>query len=401
MKFSSLVQRIGGGGVDAWKIHTQARDAAERGEDIIVLSVGDPEFATASSVVDAAIQALRDGDTHYTTPAGRPELRSRIASLHTRLSGQETHADNVAVVNGTQNGLFCAAQCVCEAGDEVLVPEPMYLTYEATIRATGARLIAVPVLEGSDFRVDLAAMARAVTPRTRAIFFATPCNPTGVVMRQDELQGIADIARRHDLWVVADEVYASLCFESPHISIGSLPGMAQRTVTVNSFSKSHAMAGWRCGWVIAPAELTAHIGNLVLCMLYGAPGFIQQAACTALDQFDALTSATRETYRLRRDLSHQLLKDVPGLRCLLPQAGMFMLVDVRGTGLSANTFAWGLLRETGVSVLDGQAFGPSAAGFVRLGFVVPQDRLREACSRIARYARGIASASARPAAARN
>ncbi len=401
MRFSSLVQRIGGGGVEAWNIHSQAKAAAERGEDVIVLSVGDPEFATAESVVESAIEALRSGDTHYTASAGRLELRERIAQLHTRLCGQAVQADNVAVVNGTQNGLFCAAQCLCEAGDEVLVPEPMYLTYEATIRATGASLIAIPVLEGSDFRVDLAAMARAVTPRTRAIFFATPCNPTGVVMRADELQGIADIARRHDLWVVADEVYASLCFESPHISIGSLPAMAQRTVTINSLSKSHAMAGWRCGWVVAPAELAGHIANLVLCMLYGAPGFIQQAACTALDQYDALTTATRDVYRARRNLSQRLLCDVPGLRCLLPQAGMFMLVDVRGTGLSANAFAWGLLRETGVSVLGGQAFGPSAAGFVRLGFVVPEDRLEEACGRIARYCRGIALTGAvqRPAAA--
>ena len=153
------------------------------------------------------------------------------------------------------------------------------------------------------------------------------------------------------------------------------------------------MAGWRCGWVVASPELTAHIGNLVLCMLYGAPGFVQQAACAALDQYDELTAATRAAYRLRRDLCYRLLKDVPGLRCLLPQAGMFMLVDVRGTGLSANAFAWGLLRATGVSVLDGQAFGPSAAGFVRLGFVVQEDRLQEACGRIARYASDIAAAA--------
>ena len=395
MKYSSLVQRIGGGGVDAWQIHSEAKAAAERGEDVIVLSVGDPEFATAASVIEVAIQALREGDTHYTSPAGRPELRSRIAQLHTRMSGHVVGPQEVAVVNGTQNGLFCTAQCLCEAGDEVLVPEPMYLTYEATVRATGARLIAVPILEGSDFRVDLAAMASLVTSRTRAIFFATPCNPTGVVMRPDELQGIADIACRHDLWVVADEVYASLCFESPHTSIASLPAMAQRTVTVNSLSKSHAMAGWRCGWVVGPAELTAHIGNLVLCMLYGAPGFVQQAACAALDRYDELTAATRAAYRLRRDLCYRLLKDVPGLRCLLPQAGMFMLVDVRGTGLSANAFAWGLLRATGVSVLDGQAFGPSTAGFVRLGFVVQEDRLQEACDRITRYASDIADAPTR------
>lgn len=389
MHYSDLVNRIGGGGVAAWQIHAQAQAAAARGEDVIVLSVGDPEFAAPAPITEAAVAALRGGDTHYTTIVGRLALRQRIARQHSRSSGQAVEPENVVIVSGAQNGLFCASQCLCQAGDEVLVPEPLYLTYEATIRASGATLVPVPVRADGSLRLDLDALRAAVTPRTRAIFIATPCNPTGVVMRRDELQAVADLAIGHDLWVVADEVYGSLTFEPPHVSIAGLSGMGERTVTVSSLSKSHAMAGYRLGWMVAPPELARHLGNLLLCMLYGAPGFVQEAACAALDQYDAVTTEIRSIYRRRRDLVHGLLQDVPGLRCTLPEAGMFMLLDVRGNGLSSNDFAWGLLRAAGVSVLDAQAFGASLAGFLRLGLVVDDARLAEACRRIRQYAAGL------------
>ncbi len=385
MNYSELVHRIGGGGVEAWTIHFEAMAAAARGADVIVLSVGDPEFAAPQAITEAAVDALRGGDTHYTTIAGRPALRQRIARQHSRQSGQPVDADNVIVVSGAQNGLFCASLCLCGPGDEVLVPEPLYLTYEATIRVSGATLVPVPVHADDSFRIDLDALEKAITARTRALFFATPCNPSGVVMNRAELRRIAALACQHDLWVVADEVYGALTFEAEHISIASLDGMAARTATVSSLSKSHAMAGLRIGWVVAPAELIRHMDKLLLCMLYGAPGANQQAACLALDQFDDVTADIRATYRRRRDLVHALLADVPGLRCPKPEAGMFLLLDIRSTGLSSSDFAWGLFRQTGVSVLDAQAFGPSARGFVRLGLVVDDERLVEACRRLVAY----------------
>lgn len=385
MQFASLVKRIGGSRVDAWKIHAEAVAAAARNEDVIVLSVGDPEFAAPAVVTSAAVAALQAGDTHYTSISGRLPLRERIARQHSRSSGQPVDAGNVVVVGGAQNGMFVASLCLCEAGDEVLVPEPLYLTYEATIRASGATLVPLPVHPDDGFRIDIQALREAITPRTRAIFFATPCNPTGVAMRRHELQAIADLVIAHDLWVVADEVYGALTFEAEHISIAGLAGMAERTVTVSSLSKSHAMAGFRIGWAVAPTGLIHHMGNLLLCMLYGAAGFTQEAACAALDQHDAVTADIRATYRRRRDRVHQLLADVPGLVCRLPEAGMFMLLDIRATGLTSAEFAWGLFRQSGVSVLDAQAFGPSAAGFLRMGLVVDDEQLAEACRRIKAY----------------
>ena len=385
MKFSSLVNRIAGEGVDAWHIHSAALAAAERGEDVIVLSVGDPDFATPESITEAALRALRAGDTHYTVIPGREALRTAIARQHVERCGQLVAAENVIVTSGAQNALYSVTQCLCETGDEVLVPEPMYLTYEASIRASGATLVPVPVDADNNFRIDLAALQAAITPRTRAIYLATPCNPTGVVMRLEELQTIAKLAQAHDLWVVSDEVYAELTFEQPHVSIAALPGMAERTVTISSLSKSHAMAGWRLGWVVGPVALIDHMANLLLCMLYGIPGFVQEAALEAIAQRGVVVPAMRAEYRKRRDIAFKLLSDVPGLHCRLAEAGMFMLVDIRDTGLSANDFTWGLFRQTGVSVLDAQAFGPTARGFLRLGFVVGEERLSEACQRIASY----------------
>ena len=388
MRFSSLTDRIRGDRVAAWDIHFAAWAAKGRGEDVIVLSVGDPDFDTPAPVRDAAIAALHAGDTHYTPIPGRPELRAALARDFTRRTGLTAEPENVIVCAGAQNGLFNATLCLVEAGDEVLVPEPMYLTYEACIRASGATLVPVPA-DAATLRLDAAAMAAAVTPRTRAIFLATPANPTGIVMSAEELEAVAEIARRHDLWVVVDEVYASLTFDRPHLSLATLPGMAERTVTINSLSKSHAMTGWRAGWVVAPAPLVGHMGTLALCMLYGLPGFIQQAALTAVEQGESAVAEMREGYRRRRDIAMELLQGVPGLRCLRPEAGMFMLVDVSGTGLPTMEFAWRLFRETGVSVLDAGAFGPAAANCVRLSFAIGEDRLAEACKRIAGFVTGL------------
>ncbi|MGV7241627.1 pyridoxal phosphate-dependent aminotransferase [Caballeronia sp. M23-90] len=390
MKYSNLVERLQGKRTAAWEIHHAAQQAFNKGEDVIILSVGDPDFATPEVIVDRAVSALREGDTHYADVVGRAPLRAAIARDHVQQTGnQGIDENNVIVVAGAQNGLFATSLCLCEAGDEIVVPEPMYLTYEASVRVTGATLVPVAVDPAKAFHLDCDALEAAITPRTKAIFFATPCNPTGVVLPRPDLERIAALAKKHDLWIVSDEVYADLTFDREHVSIASLDGMAERTVTIGSLSKSHAMPGWRVGWVIGPKTLVEHLGRLALCMLYGLPGFIQQAAMTALENRPKIVADMREIYRRRRDIVFDRLRDVPGLHCLLPEAGMFMMVDVTGTGLSAYDFSWQLFRAQGVSVLDASAFGETAAGFVRLGFVLDEARLAEACDRIATFVASI------------
>ncbi|MEM5398946.1 MULTISPECIES: pyridoxal phosphate-dependent aminotransferase [Paraburkholderia] len=395
MKYSNLVERLQGRRTTAWEIHHAAVQAAARGEDVIVLSVGDPDFGTPAPIVERAVAALREGDTHYSAIMGREPLREAIAREHAQQSGRAVGAQNVILCAGAQNGLFASSLCLLEAGDEVLVPEPMYLTYEAAIRASGATLVPVSVDPGNGFHLDCDALDAAVTPRTRAIFFATPCNPTGAVMPRAHLERVARLAKRHDLWVLSDEVYADLTFEREHVSIAALDGMAERTVTLGSLSKSHAMPGWRLGWVIAPETMIAHLARLALCMLYGLPGFIQEAAITALDNRAQIVAEMREIYRRRRDIVYERLAGVPGLKCLLPEAGMFMMIDIRGTGLDTQAFTWQLFEAQKVSVLDASAFGETANGYVRLGFVVDEARLVEACERIAAFVRERAAAATR------
>src|SRR5471032_3574140 len=247
MRFSPFVDRIAGHGVAAWDIHHAAYNAQREGVDVIILSVGDPDFATPDFITEAAVSALRAGDTHYTDIAGRPDLRQAIAARYAKRLGRELHAENVITVAGAQNALFVTSLCLLQAGDEVIVLDPMYVTYEATLKASGATLVRVPCSADSGFRLDAARLAKAITPRTRAIFFSNPNNPTGVMLNPQELQAIADLAIAHDLWVVVDEVYESLVFDGEYHSLAALPGMAERCIVIGSLSKSHAMTGWRIG----------------------------------------------------------------------------------------------------------------------------------------------------------
>ncbi|MGD9512054.1 MAG: pyridoxal phosphate-dependent aminotransferase [Geminicoccaceae bacterium] len=385
-RFASRVDGLGGAEAAAWDIHGEAVRRAAAGEDVILLSVGDPDMPTPAAIVAAAKDSLDRGRTHYGSVVGEYGLRQAIARHHARLTGQEIDPGRVVVLAGAQSALFTACQCLLEPGDEVLVPEPMYVTYPATVAATGARIVRVPLLAERGFHLDLDALAAAVTARTRAVLVNSPHNPTGAVMTRHEVETVAELCRRHDLWLISDEVYASLLYEGEHVAPAALSGMGERTVTVSSLSKSHAMTGWRLGWLIGPDELADHAAHLALCMLYGSPPFIQDAAIVALGADDAVGEQMRERFRRRRDAVCRRLAGLPGLDCTRPKGGMFVMLDVRRTGLTAQAFAGRLLAEEGVSVLAGDAFGGAAAGHVRVSLTAPDERLAEACNRIGRLA---------------
>ncbi|GAB3103000.1 pyridoxal phosphate-dependent aminotransferase [Aestuariicella hydrocarbonica] len=384
MQYSRFTQKIAGDGAEAWDIHTRAVAMADAGADVILLSMGDPDFDTPPAIVEAAVTSLREGHTHYTGFTGEPALLKVIAAQHAEATGCDVTEENVVVLSGAQCALFCAMHCIVDAGDEVIVPEPAYVTYEAVVRATGAEMVGVPMLPEQHFRVSADTIRSAVTDKTRAILLNTPHNPTGAVISPQELQAIADIAIEHDLWVVSDEVYASLTYDQPHHSISGLAGMQERTIVINSVSKSHAMTGWRVGWTIGPKELSGHLANMSTCMLYGCPTFSQHAVVTALtaelDELDIM----KQKYRARRDLVYRQLSQVPDLHCHLPEGGMFIMVDIRHSGCTAEEFATQLLDDYGVSVLAGDAFGASAAGHIRLGLIAELPVLEDACQRIER-----------------
>jgi arginine:pyruvate transaminase len=368
----------------------EAARLRDQGQDVIFLTVGDPDQAPPEPVIDATIDALRRHRTGYSSIIGYPRVREAIAARVQRRTGRPCRADNVVVTPGAQGGVYCALQCLAGPGDEVIVPEPIYATYGPVIAASGARLVTVPLRAERDFHPDLDAIAAAVTPRTRVIWINSPHNPTGVVFTAEEVAGIAELCRSRDLWLLSDEVYEDLAFARPHVSPWSLPGMAEHTVVVSSLSKSHAMPGFRFGWIIGPPALSRHLFELLVAMIYGSPAFIQDGVMPALEGDLPEVAALRDAYRDRAILLSGILATAPNCRVAPPEGGMFVLLDIRGTGLGAETFAHQLLARENVAVLPCDGFGPSAVGHLRISLTAPDPRLAEAGRRIARFARSIA-----------
>jgi len=385
MEFAPFVDLLGGEGAEAWEILTESRSALDRGEDVIVLSIGDPDLETPTFVVDAAVDALRNGDTHYTELEGRSSLRSSIASKLSGSAGLQIEPDRVTVLAGTQNAFYSACRCLFGVGDEVIVLDPAYVTYEASIASTGAKQVRVEQPASNGFRPQIDAIQRAVTPATKGIVFSNPSNPTGVALRKKELEAIARLAVENDLWVVVDEVYGDLVFERVHHSIVGMPGMLERTITVSSVSKSYAMTGWRCGWAVGPIELGLHLRKMSLITLYGLPGFVMEAANVALREGMEEIETARAIYKARRDLVVEELAKATEMPLLIPEAGMFLMADVRAHNANANNFAWDLYRATGVSVLDAGAFGSTSKGWVRISYGLDEASLKEACLRIINF----------------
>src|SRR5215470_12989927 len=281
----------------------------EAGHDVIFLTVGDPDQAAPEAVVDATIEALRRNRTGYSPIIGYPQVRAAVAARMQKRTGRPCSADNVVLTPGTQGGLFCALNCLAGLGDEVILPEPIYGPYAGVIGASGARMVNVPLRAEKGFHPDLDTLARAVTPQTRVIWINSPHNPTGAVFTADEIAGIAEVCREHDLWLLSDEVYEDLAFARPHVSPWSLPDMAERTIVASSLSKSHAAPGFRFGWIIGPPALSRHLFSLLLSMTYGSPAFIQDGVLPALEHELPHVATMREAYCGRARLLSGILAD--------------------------------------------------------------------------------------------
>ena len=388
MRPSQLTHRIAGEGSDAWITHDRAVQRLSRGEDVILLSIGDPDFDTPVAIRDAATRALATHRTHYAPIGGEPRLREAIAVTSSAAMGGPVHPDQVVVYPGAQAALYALAQCLFDPGDEVITPEPTYVTYQPVIASTGATMRPVPLRPERHFHLDPEDLARAITPRTRAVMLNFPHNPTGATLTAEAAAAVADLVTRHDLVLISDEVYAALAYGAPHRSPASLPGMAERTAVVSSLSKSHAMTGWRCGWSITPASLIPHLQNLARAMYFGVAQFIQDAAAVALTTGGEELAAIRSAYARRARRLVTVLQEAPSLSVRMPEAGMYLFVDVRGTGLDGKAFAARLLDATGVAVTPGEGFGPSGAGHVRITLGTEDERLVEAGRRIVTFCEG-------------
>lgn len=386
-RFSDHTRAIASEGAAGWAIADAAADALERGEDVISLCLGDTSFDTPGRICEAANQSLRNGRTHYAPVPGTLDLRKNVAAAQKRFDGQDWTADQAVIFGGAQNALFAAVMTVAGAGDEVLYLEPWYATYEATIRAGGA--IAKPIklaLETDGQKISEDLLLASIGESTRAILLNSPNNPGGYVLDRQDLEVIAKVADRFNLWIISDEVYRSTVFDGVFLSIASLPGARERTIVVNSLSKSHAMTGWRVGWTLAPLTAAQHLQNLAQCMLFGSPTFIQDAATVALQEAgdEEMRFFAGELLR-RRDIMCARLSDMPRLKFTRPGGGMFCFVDVSATGLSGTEFADELFRAEGLAVVPGVAFGPNMSNFIRLSFSGSDNLVTEGLKRLHRF----------------
>jgi arginine:pyruvate transaminase len=389
---SSRISGIVPSGKGGWEVHFAAIDRREAGEDIIVLSVGDHDFETPQETVEACVEALREGHHHYTQLPGMPRLRAAMAAVSTRSTGRPASAAQVIATPGGQSALYSAVQGVLDPGDHAVVVAPYYATYPGTFRAAGAGFTVVEAQSRDGFQPRAEAVEAALVENTRAILINSPNNPTGAVYSRASLEGLADLCIRRDLWLLSDEVYWTLG-GGGHVSPRALPGMAERTLVINSMSKSHGMTGWRIGWLTGPEELIALLVSLNLVSTYGLSDFVSRAAIAALEKdFGVREIAAR--YAARRRVFVDALRGLDGVTVRGSEGGMYVMLDISAIDPDDERFAWSLLDAEKVAVMPGSSFGEAARGHVRISLCQADAVLGEAAGRLRRFASARRAAAA-------
>jgi aspartate aminotransferase len=377
----------------AFEVSARARALAAQGRPMIYLQIGEPDFDTPANVRAAAKRALDEGETHYAPFPGIPALREAIAADVALRKGVQADPSQVFVTVGGKGVLLYAILGLVDPGDEVIVPDPGYPIYESLTRFVGATPVPIPIRMENDFRLDVDDLAALITPRTRVLFINSPANPTGGVLTRDDLQRIAALAIEHDLWVVTDEIYGRILYDgAEHVSIAALPGMAERTIILDGFSKTFAMTGWRLGYAVVPTSLIPTYSQLIINTISCAPTFAQVGAVEALvgqqDDVDAMVVE----FKARRDLVVAGLNEIPGIRCKTPLGAFYAFPSVAGTGLSGAEIAERLLHEADVCVLAGTAFGGVGTEHIRISYANSRENLTEALGRIGRFVEGLGHA---------
>jgi aminotransferase len=355
-------------------------------KDVISLTIGEPDFTTPEPITRAAIASLEAGETHYTANGGMLELRELIAANLAHRYGVDYEPRSELVITvGASEGLDASLRALLNAGDEVIYHEPCFVAYAPCIELAGGIPVPVSTTDATDFRVTAVAIEAAVTPRTKAIFLGYPNNPTGAVLSSDELEAIADVARRHDLLVISDEIYDRLVYGSHrHVAVSSLPGMRERTVLIGGFSKAYAMTGWRIGFVAAPGALMSGIAKVHQYGIMCAPTASQFAAIEALRNGESFVVEMLAEYDRRRQLMTRRFNEL-GLDCFEPEGAFYCFPNITASGLDDEQFAEALLAEEKVGVVPGRAFGPSGVGHVRCCYATAYEEIVEAMDRIERF----------------
>lgn len=390
MKYASVTDRLAGLGGAKWALHNRARALKAAGEDIIEFTIGEPDVPTPEAFITAAQRSMASGRTGYSNGRGEPGVIAALAARYSARRGRPIGRDQIMCLPGTQTVLYAILRTLAEAGDEVLIGDPMYATYEGLIAQSGATAVPVTLRPEHGFRMQVADLAARITPRSRVLFLNSPHNPTGAVLRPEDIRALGELARKHDLWILSDEVYEDMIF--PGVTFASpldFPEFADRTVIACSISKSHAAPGFRSGWCVGPAEFCTRLLPLSETMLFGSQPFIADMTELAVSEPSPVAAGMAERFARRAGIIARALDGVCGIRVHQPEAGMFILIDIRATGLSGVAFAEGLLDQQKVAVMPGESFGSELAGWLRLSLTQPDDKVILATERIAAHAASI------------
>jgi aspartate/methionine/tyrosine aminotransferase len=380
MDFAERVVTLAPEGAYHMLARAQALETA--GKEIIHLEIGQPDVPTFENISQAGIQAIEDGYTRYTPSSGMDALRHEIALYASRQKGLAVQASQVIVGPGAKPALFFPTLAVVRPGDEVIYPDPGFPTYKAMIEVAGGIPVPVPLREQADFSFDLDVFDQRVNDRTRMVILNSPSNPTGGIMPLEALKAIAEAAQKHDFWVLSDEIYDRLVYDVKVTSIATLPGMAERTIICDGFSKAYAMTGWRLGFGIMPEALADRVGLLLTHSVGCTASFTQVAGIEALRGPQEQVEAVVAKYKRRRDALVTGLNEIPGLSCRMPQGAFYVFPNITAFGKTSNWMADYLLEEAGVALLSGTSFGKNGEGYLRLCFANSLENIQEALERL-------------------
>jgi aspartate aminotransferase len=384
MHIADRIDRLGT--ETSFVVLARARELEAQGRDIVHLEIGEPDFDTAPNIIAAAKKALDDGFTHYGPAPGLPQFRKVIAEVEGARRGLEFKPDMVVVTPGAKPIMYYAIMGIVNPGDEVIYPNPGFPIYESAILLAGGTPIPLPITEATGFSFSIDDLRNRITPKTRMLIINSPQNPTGGILTQEDLKGIAELAVKHDLWVLADEIYCRIVYEGfKNYTIASYPGMMDRTIILDGFSKTYAMTGWRLGYGIMPAELAAVVSKLQTNVTSCTASFIQMAGIEALTGPQKWVDDVVQEFHRRRDLIVDGMNSIPGFSCHKPLGAFYVFPNVTGTGIECRTLANRLLNEAGVACLSGAMFGEYGEGYLRFSYANSIPNIEKAIERIRKF----------------
>ncbi len=360
-------------------------DIASEMKDVISLGVGEPDFDTPWHIRDEGIYSLEKGRTFYTSNTGLKELRTEINNYLTRRIGVSYDPDNeIMVTVGGSEGIDIAMRAMLDPGDEVLIPQPSYVSYEPCCILAGGKPVVINLKEENEFRLTAAELEEAITEKTKLLVLPFPNNPTGAIMERSDLEAVAKVIEKHDLYVISDEIYSELSYKGDHVSITQLPGMRERTVLINGFSKAYAMTGWRLGYACAPSVILKQMLKIHQFAIMCAPTTSQYAAVEALKNGDEDVAQMRDAYNQRRRFLMERFKEM-GLQCFEPYGAFYVFPCIKEFGLSSDDFAMRFVKEEHVAVVPGTAFGDCGEGYLRISYAYSIEALRAALERMEKF----------------